>query len=112
MARGELQHVAARLSPPLLRARAAHAQGQVDGLGRVLKSLNPFTVLERGYARITAADGRTLVDRAAAAREPALTVHFRDGALGVIPAGSAPVRAASKPKLALAADPAAQGKLL
>ena len=112
LARGELQRVAARLSPPLLRARAAHAQGQVDGLGRVLKSLNPYTVLERGYARITAADGRTLVDRAAAAGEPALTVHFRDGALGVIPAGAAPVRAAREPKAAPTIGPAAQGKLL
>ena len=112
LARGDLQRVAARLSPPLLRARAAHAQGQVNGLGRVLKSLNPFTVLERGYARVTAADGRTLVDRAAAAGEPALTVHFRDGALGVIPDGAAPVCAPRGPNTTPLAGPAAQGKLL
>ncbi len=115
LARADLQQISARLSPPLLRARAAHAQGQVNGLGRVLNSLNPFTVLERGYARVTAADGRTLVDRAAALAEPAMTIHFRDGALAVTPdaaAGAAPVRAMPRPRPASAADPAAQGKLL
>ncbi|MFM5916494.1 MAG: exodeoxyribonuclease VII large subunit [Novosphingobium sp.] len=111
LAQGDLQRVAGRLSAPLLQARKDQAQGRLDGLGRVLGSLNPLTVLERGYARITTPDGRTLVDRAAAAGEPALTVHFRDGDLEVVPAAN-PVRAAPRPKPAARTDPEAQGKLL
>ena len=118
LARGELSRVAAGMSPPLLRARAEQAKGRLDGLGRVLQSLNPNAVLVRGYARISARDGRTLIDRAAAAGEAALTIHFRDGALDVAPAGpmagtaAAPARAPAKPKAAPPADPGAQGKLL
>ena len=104
----------AGLSPPLLRARAEQAKGRLDGLGRVLQSLNPNAVLVRGYARISARDGRTLIDRSSAANEAALTIHFRDGSLDVAPAGTAaaPVRAPAKPKAAPPADPGAQGKLL
>ena len=114
LARGELQRIGAGLSPPLLRARAEHARGRLVGLARVLQSLSPNTVLARGYARITARDGRTLIDRAKAADEAALTIHFRDGALDVAPAGAptAPIRAPAKPKAPPPADPGAQGKLL
>lgn len=98
---------------PLLSARLAQARGQLDGLGRVLRSLNPDAVLERGYARITAADGRTLTSRAAAALEPMLAVQFRDGALTVVPGetASAP-RSAPRPRPAPKPDESSQGKLL
>ncbi len=112
LARGELQRVAGRLSAPLLQARAGAAQERFTALARLFKSLDPDSVLARGYARVTGAGGRTLVDRAAAAGEPALTVHFRDGGLDVIPAGAAPVRQAPKLKASLPPDPGAQGKLL
>ncbi len=114
LARGDLQRIGAGLSPPLLRARAEQAKGRLEGLGRVLQSLSPNAVLVRGYARISARDGRTLIDRAAALQEAALTIHFRDGALDVAPAGpdTAPVRAPVKPRPGPAADPGAQGKLL
>ena len=106
--------MAAGLSPPLLRARAEQAKGRLGGLGRVLQSLNPNAVLVRGYARISARNGRTLIDRAAAASEAALTIHFSDGTLDVVPASApaAPARAPTKPKAAPSADPGAQGKLL
>ena len=112
LARGELQRVAGRLSAPLLQARAAAARDRFGALIRLFHSLDPDRVLSRGYARVTARDGRTLVDRAAAAGEPGFAVHFRDGALEVVPAGAAPVRVAAKPKVPPSADPAAQGKLL
>ena len=111
LARGELQRVAGRLSAPLLNARAGAARDRFVGLVRLFHSLDPDRVLSRGYARITALDGRTLVDRAAASGEPAFTVHFRDGALSVVPA-TGPVRVPPKSKAAQVADPAAQGKLL
>ena len=113
LARGDLQRTAGRLSLPLLTARVAQARGALDGLARLFFSLDPDRVLQRGYARITAADGRTLVDRSAAAGETTLSIRFRDGALDVAPLGSpAPVRAPAKPKAPPQVDPTAQGKLL
>jgi exodeoxyribonuclease VII large subunit len=108
LARGDLQRVGSRLSLPLLRARLDRAGDRLAATARLFASLDPARVLERGYVRVTGADGRTLVSRAAAASEAALALHFRDGLLDVIPGTSAPVRAAAKPKLA----PPEQGKLL
>ena len=112
LARGDLQRVAGRLSAPLLNARAAAARDRFGALVRLFHSLDPDRVLSRGYARVTAPDGRTLVDRAAAAGESGMTLHFRDGAFDVVRAGAAPVRVPPKPKTAPTAEPAAQGKLL
>ena len=112
LARGDLQRTAARLSLPLIAARAQQARGRLDGAARLLQSLDPDRVLQRGYVRVTGSDGRTLVDRGAAAGEAALTLHFRDGELAVTPAGAAPVRAAPRPKSTPKEDPGAQGKLL
>jgi exodeoxyribonuclease VII large subunit len=99
---------AQRLAPGLVTARIAGQRERLDALARLMVSLNPDTVLERGYVRVTAADGRTLVSRAAAAKEAALSLHFRDGELAVAPLGARPPRAAGKDK---PASPA-QGKLL
>ena len=112
LASGELQRVAGRLSAPLLQARAGAANERLAALVRLFRSLDPQTVLARGYARILGQDGRTLIDRSAAASEPALTVLFRDGGLDVVPAGAAPSRAAPKPKAPPLLDAGAQGKLL
>ncbi len=108
LARGELQQVGSRLSLPLLKARLERASDRLAASTRLFASLDPARVLERGYVRVTGADGRTLVTRVAAAGEPALALHFRDGVLAAVPAASAPVRAPPKPK-----PPAPeQGKLL
>jgi len=127
-ARAVLQKDASRLSAPLLQQRLAHARQRLDGqrlspallqrqlgagqerlagIARVMASLNPDNVLARGYVRVTGADGRTLTGKAAAAQEPALTLHFRDGTLEVAP-GSTPPRAPARPRAA----PPEQGKLL
>jgi exodeoxyribonuclease VII large subunit len=58
-------------------------------LGRVMRSLDPDSVLQRGYARVTDAADRTLTTAAAAGKKPALTLRFRDGTLAVTP-GSVP----------------------
>jgi len=112
LARGELQRSSARLSLPLLTARHGRAQERLAGLTRLFVSLDPDRVLQRGYVRVTASDGRTLVSRVTAGAEAALTLHFSDGELavstGTVPA---PPRQPARPK----APPAAsheQGKLL
>jgi len=112
LARGELQRTSARLSLPLIAARADQARGRLEGAARLLQSLDPDRVLQRGYVRVTDSGGRTLVDRTAAAEQAALVLHFRDGELAVAPGPPAPGRASSKPKSTPPANPSAQGKLL
>jgi exodeoxyribonuclease VII large subunit len=96
---------AQRLAPALVTRRIGEQRARLESLARLIVSLNPDTILERGYVRVTAADGRTLVNRAAAAKEPALSLHFRDGELSVTPAGTR-LAAREKP------TPPEQGKLL
>ncbi|MFC0589871.1 exodeoxyribonuclease VII large subunit [Novosphingobium aquiterrae] len=114
LARGDLQRVGGRLSLPLLSARLDRARDRLDSAGRFLQSLDPDRVLQRGYVRVTAPDGRTLVDRDSAAKEAALNLHFRDGGLAVstgvvaAPTSSAPQRTKASPRPA----PPEQGKLL
>ncbi len=111
-ARQAFQQDGARLSAPLLAARLSSARDRLEALARLAKSLNPDSVLERGYTRVTGADGRTLVSRTVAAGEVALEVHFRDGVLAVVPAGGAPARVASRPAPQQRPSSPEQGKLL
>ena len=106
-ARERLQHDKARLSPALLRHRLERAQDRLAATARLMTSLNPDTLLGKGYVRVTGAAGQTLVDAAAARREPALTLHFRDGPLEVSPAGAT----ASKPRQPRVKPAAAQDDL-
>lgn len=110
LARGAFQRIDSRLSLPLLSARLDRAQERLAGLARLHASLNPDAVLQRGYVRVTGADGATLTSRAAAADEPSLTLHFRDGALKVAPGDGPPAPSRSRP--APKAPPPEQGKLL
>ncbi|MEC7400158.1 MAG: exodeoxyribonuclease VII large subunit, partial [Pseudomonadota bacterium] len=72
---------------------------------RVMRSLDPDAVLARGYVRVTGADGRTLTDRAAAGKEEALTLKFRDGDLAAVPVGAPAAPPAKRPKRQSAAAP-------
>ncbi len=106
-----LQRLEGRVSLPLLTSRLERAGERLGATAKLMNSLDPLRVLQRGYVRVTAADGRTLVDRAAAAGEAALALHFRDGVLAVATGPQAPpsrpaTRAASRPA------PPEQGKLL
>ncbi len=105
---------AQRLAPALVTARIAAQRDRIESLGRVMRSLDPDNILERGYVRVTGADGRTLVARAAAAAEASLSLHFRDGELAVAPLAAdrpAPSRASPARKSPRPAPPE-QGKLL
>ena len=103
---------AVRLAPALVTARITQGRDRVEGLARLSASLNPDRVLERGYVRVTSADGRTLVRRADAAAEPALTLHFGDGELAVSPLGARRVSTPASPRKGPASPPGEQGKLL
>ncbi|TCM18621.1 exodeoxyribonuclease VII large subunit [Novosphingobium sp. PhB165] len=116
--REQLNRVAGKLSLPLLRHRVQTSAERVERLGlhprllqrrwamardalapmaRVLPQLDPDKPLERGFARVTALDGRTLTGRDKAAQEPALMLRFRDGMLTVTPGSGAQGSSAPTP---------------
>jgi exodeoxyribonuclease VII large subunit len=94
-----------RLSAPLLQANLRRAGDRLAALERMMRSLDPDSVLQRGYARVTDAAGHTVTTAAAAGRETALALRFRDGTLDVTTGGPgrkrppARGRAAEQPKL-------------
>ena len=80
----------ASLSPALVERALRHGSDRLSALARVMSQLHPEKPLERGYAIIRDAAGKALTTRAEAASEALLSLQFRDGTLGAIPAGSAP----------------------
>ena len=101
----------ARLQPALLQRPLADRRAQLVSITRLAQQLHPDRPLQRGYVRVTDAQGRTLTARADAAREALLKLNFHDGTLDAVPAGTAPPRRAAPaaPKRAHGAD---QPKLL
>ncbi|WP_369026416.1 exodeoxyribonuclease VII large subunit [Qipengyuania sp. RANM35] len=98
-ARERLQSDRARLNAPLLRARIERAQDRLSAVARLMTSLDPDNVLQRGYVRVVGSCG-TVTDKAVAAKEALLTLKFRDGDLAVTPSASAspPVRRKPAPQ--------------
>jgi exodeoxyribonuclease VII large subunit len=105
-ARERLIDKGGKLSVPLLQANLRHSRERLASLERVMRSLDPDSVLQRGYARVADPAGRTLTTAAQAGKEAALTLRFRDGELGVVP-GIAPRKRPTAP-----APPPSQPKLL
>ena len=96
-ARERLQSDRARLNAPLLKARVERAQDRLSAVARLMTSLDPDNVLQRGYVRVVGAGG-TVTDSKSAAREAALTLKFRDGDLAVMPTGGTPPPPRRKPR--------------
>jgi len=105
IARHLLQDDRHRLSAPLLQANLRNAAQRLSALERVMRSLDPDSVLQRGYARVTDAAGHTLTTADVAGKEPALILRFHDGRLDVVPhtaarkRPAAPKAAGEQPKL-------------
>ena len=112
LARHAFQRVDSRLSLPLLSARLDRAQERLAGLVRLYASLNPDAVLQRGYVRVTGADGATLTTRSVAVTAGNLVLHFRDGELKAAVGTAAPPAAPSRSRPAPKPSPPEQGKLL
>ncbi|HEY6817187.1 MAG TPA: exodeoxyribonuclease VII large subunit [Croceibacterium sp.] len=127
--RDALLTASARLSAPLLAARLGHARHRLDAIRltpmlvtgrireqrdklesvrRLMEHLHPDKPLERGYAMVLDPNGVAVTSAAAAQREAALSLRFRDGRLEVVAAASprAPSRARPAP------PPGEQPKLL
>ena len=88
------------LHPRLLTRRVEQGQQRLDALTRLAGSLHPEAPLKRGFARVTDADGKTIMSRAAAVKAGEVTLRFVDGEVGSVVHGSAPPRFSTpKPKL-------------
>jgi exodeoxyribonuclease VII large subunit len=80
------------LHPRLLHRRVEQKQQQLDALTRLVGSLHPEAPLKRGFARVTDADDKTIMSRAAAVKAGDVTLRFVDGEVGGVVNGSAPPR--------------------
>lgn len=108
---------AARLSPALLRRRltvaqdrlASHrlpqaqmarrveqAQAKLDALARLASSLHPLAPLERGFAKISDSDGKTIMAADAAKAAGQVSIRFADGSVDAVVGGGAPRPRSSK----------------
>lgn len=85
------------LHPRLLTRRVEQGQQRLDALTRLAGSLHPEAPLKRGFARVTDADGKTIMSRTAAVKAGDVTLRFVDGEVGSVVHGSAPPRS-STPK--------------
>ena len=88
------------LHPRLLTRRVEQGQQRLDALTRLAGSLHPEAPLKRGFARVTDADGKTIMSRAAALKAGDVTLRFVDGEVGSVVQGTdAPRPSTPKPKL-------------
>ena len=79
-ARGLLDRQGGPLRPAVLGRRVEAARARLADVWRLVESLNPDRILERGYARVEArGSGETVTDAAAARAAGALRLHFRGG---------------------------------
>jgi len=84
LARGGLDRAGAALRPAILERQVERGRDRLASTWRLVQSLNPDRILERGYARITARPGGETLSSADAARAAdMLTLRFRDGTVDV-----------------------------
>ena len=80
-ARGQLDRSAGALRPAVLERQVERGRERLTATWRLVRSLNPDAVLDRGYARVTTRAGQTLSTAEAARAAGAVTLRFRDGAV-------------------------------
>ena len=79
-ARGQLDRSGGALRLSVLERQWAAASDRLSATWRLVESLNPDKLLDRGYVRVSARPSGAVVTTAAAARAAgAVTLHFRDG---------------------------------
>ena len=81
LARGKLDRSGGALRTATLQRQVDAARDRLTATWRLVQSLNPDAVLDRGYARVTARTGETLSSSAAVRAAGAVTLRFRDGSV-------------------------------
>jgi exodeoxyribonuclease VII large subunit len=89
-ARADLNAVAPRLRPDLLKDRIERAGEKLAALWKMAELVHPDRPLSRGFARVTSRAGRTLTRAADAIAERLLTLHFGDGPVDAVAGADAP----------------------
>ncbi|WP_026046408.1 exodeoxyribonuclease VII large subunit [Sphingomonas sp. PAMC 26621] len=80
LARGQLDRSAGALRLATLERQLERARDRTAAAWRLVQSLGPNSILDRGYAFVSARVGGAVVGSAAAARAAGgVTLHFRDG---------------------------------
>nr|WP_294812877.1 exodeoxyribonuclease VII large subunit [uncultured Sphingomonas sp.] len=80
LARAQLDRDAGALRPAVLDQLVATARHRFEGASRLLDSVNPDNLLQRGYVRVGAkATGKVVTTVAEAQSAGAITLQFRDG---------------------------------
>ncbi|NML07045.1 exodeoxyribonuclease VII large subunit [Sphingomonas sp. G-3-2-10] len=78
--RGELDRAGGALRPAALEHRLEAARHRLLGASRLLDSVNPDNLLQRGYVRVGAkASGKVVMTAEEARAAGAITLQFRDG---------------------------------
>ncbi|MCP3736053.1 exodeoxyribonuclease VII large subunit [Sphingomonas sp. RP10(2022)] len=117
LARGQLDRSAGALRPAVLQQQVDRNRDRLAATWRLVQSLNPDAVLDRGYARVTARGGATLSSAAAVRDAGAVTLRFRDGSVDATvgdraPEPAPPAKVERKPARAYVAPKPDQPTLL
>ena len=96
LARGSLDRSAGALRPAVLERQVERGRERLAATWRLVQSLNPDAVLDRGYARVTARDGTTLSSAAAVRAAGAVTLRFRDDSVDAVVGDEAPAPVSPK----------------
>lgn len=99
-AQSELQRVTGALRPAVLERKLDGLRHRLTGASRLLDSVNPDNLLQRGYVRVGAKlDGKVIASAADARAAGALTLHFRDGTVDArVERGGSKAYAGDKPE--------------
>lgn len=106
LALGQDRLAALRLPQTQLIQRMEQARGKLDSLSRLADTLHPEAPLKRGFARISDAEGRTVMSVDAAKAAAQVSIRFADGSVDAVVGGGTP-----RPRPAKPAPPTSQTDL-
>ena len=103
---GQDRLAALRLPQAQLTRPLEQARGKLDSLARLATSLHPLAPLERGFAKISDSEGKTIISSDAAKAAGQVSIRFADGSVDAVIGASAP-----RPRPAKPIPPGAQNSL-
>jgi exodeoxyribonuclease VII large subunit len=92
-ARADLNLVAGRLRSELIDQKIARLSDRLAAAWKMAELAHPERPLSKGFVRVTARDGKTLVRAADARAAQRLTLHFGDGKVDAAVDGAPPAQA-------------------
>jgi exodeoxyribonuclease VII large subunit len=90
LALGQDRLLALRLPQAQLTRRLQEARSKLDSLARLADTLHPEAPLKRGFARVSDAEGRTIMTASAAKAAGQVSIRFADDSVDAVVVGGAP----------------------